>query len=139
MTTKDLKRFCDERKLRLTEPRKLVLDIISKTNKPMTAYNILAQLGEYIKNPKPPTVYRAIEFLSEHGFIHRIESLNAYVICKTDHRHNGSQFMICRKCDAVIETHLCSLPDNFQEKLKQENFKSEHWNIEIHGLCGTCQ
>ena len=51
----------------------------------------------------PPTVYRALDFLIEHGLIHRIESLNAYVGCPRPERPHVSQFLICGGCGATAE------------------------------------
>jgi Fur family zinc uptake transcriptional regulator len=82
--------YCEAHKHRLTEPRLAVLKIIAESAKPLGAYEILEKLGKTIKNPKPPTAYRAIEFWQEHGFIHRIESLNAYIACEAGHQHKGS-------------------------------------------------
>lgn len=130
--------YCDKNKYRLTEPRAKVLKIIASNKKPLGAYEILEQLSQILKNPKPPTVYRAIEFWQEHGFIHRIESLNAYVACEAGHRHTGSQFMICNDCGIVIETHLCALPKALENSTRQNAFIPSRWNLEIHGLCEKC-
>ena len=130
--------YCKERGIRFTEPRQFVLEIIADAKKPMGAYDILEKLGKKLDDPKPPTAYRAIEFLSEHGFIHRIESLNAYVTCHSDHRHQGSQFMICDDCGTVEETHLCHLPDPLIKKTIDAGFHLNRWNVELHGLCGKC-
>ena len=58
---KKAEEFCIKNKHRLTEPRSIVLKIISSSSKPLKAYQILEELGKAIKNPKPPTAYRAIE------------------------------------------------------------------------------
>ncbi|MBI1300794.1 MAG: transcriptional repressor [Alphaproteobacteria bacterium] len=130
--------YCEENGLRLTEPRKVAYKIVQSMKKPITAYDVLEKMGKHIKNPKPPTAYRALDFLAEHGFIHRIESLNAYVSCEEGHRHHGSQFLICDKCARVEEIHLCSLPAALDKKMKEEHFKMTYWNIEIHGTCSKC-
>lgn len=130
---------CEAQGIRFTTPRRHVLEIIAASKTPVGAYDILAKLGDYLDNPKPPTAYRAIEFLQEQGIIHRIESLNAYVICHADHRHNGSQFLICDECGAVIETHLCHLPDSLEKRVEEEGFQLTRWNVEIHGLCKNCR
>lgn len=130
--------YCETGGHRFTEPRQYVLEIIAGAQKPITAYDVLAKLGEKIDNPKPPTAYRAIEFLSEHHFIHRIESMNAYVVCQTDHRHEGSQFMICDTCETVTETHLCHVPAPLDAKAKAEGFHMTSWNVELHGTCRSC-
>ena len=136
---KNLDTFCESNGLRITKPRQYVYEIVADAQKPIGAYDILAKLSKKLDNPKPPTAYRALEFLSEHGFIHRIESLNAYVICHSGHHHAGSQFMICDNCGRVIEAHLCHLPDDFLEQTSSENFTPKSWNIEIHGRCDQCR
>lgn len=115
-----------------------VLDIIDSGEKPLRAYEILDKLATIIKNPKPPTVYRAIEFWQEHGFIHRIESLNAYTSCAAAHQHQGSQFMICDDCGTVIESHLCDLPQALHDNAVKNTFIASSWNFEIYGLCAAC-
>lgn len=136
---KDVAGFCKEQGLRFTEPRQYVLEIIAASKKPIGAYEILAALGERIDNPKPPTAYRAIEFLEEQGLIHCIESLNAYVLCGTDHRHQGSQFMVCDSCGNVTEAHLCDVPADLAGKVNAARFQLTSWNAELHGLCKNCR
>ena len=132
-------KFCDENNHRLTEPRQRVLEIISSSKKPIKAYEILKKLAEMSDNkPKPPTIYRAIEFWESHNFIHRIESLNAYSACKAEHFHKGSQFMICNVCGKVIESHICELPSIIKEKLESKTFTALKWNLEVSGICNQC-
>ena len=130
--------YCREEGIRFTEPRRHVLEIIGAAKKPLGAYDILELLGQYIDDPKPPTAYRAIEFLAEHGFIHRIESLNAYVVCGVDHRHHGSQFLVCDSCGKVAEAHLCNLPADLAQEAERAGFNLTRWNAELHGLCRDC-
>lgn len=131
--------YCTEQGIRFTPPREYVLGIIADSAKPIGAYDILDALAKKMPNPKPPTAYRAIEFLQEHGFIHRIESLNAYVVCDTDHRHSGSQFLVCDGCGIVQEAHLCHVPKDLSVKIRDAGFQATRWNAEIHGLCQRCQ
>lgn len=131
--------YCATHNLRVTPPRLSAFKIVQASDKPITAYAVLEEMARRDgNNPKPPTAYRALDFLEEHGFLHRIESLNAYVSCDVNHKHNGSQFMICDSCNAVEEVHLCSLPARLQEKVQQEGFRLNHWNVEIHGFCAKC-
>lgn len=132
-------KFCVENNHRFTEPRKMVLEIISSSKKPIKAYDILKKLSKALdKDPKPPTIYRAIDFWRSHNFIHRVESLNAYFPCIADHLHQGSQFMICDECGTVIEAHFCDLPENIKKSTNKNSFYPKKWNLEINGLCGNC-
>ncbi len=130
--------YCKAAGLRPTDPRKHVLEIVARHKKPVTAYEVLEALGQKLDNPKPPTAYRALDFLTQHGFVHRIESLNAYVACRENHKHGGSQFMICESCGRVEEAHLCDLPPALEIQVEEKGFHLAFWNIEIHGRCAAC-
>src|SRR5919204_1424092 len=73
--------LCEERGARLTALRREVLALVWRGHEPVGAYAILEALRRSHPGAAPPTVYRALDFLIEHGLIHRIESLNAYVGC----------------------------------------------------------
>ena len=131
-------KFCIDNKHRFTDPRKKVLQVIVASEKPIKAYEILDKISNVAKKPKPPTIYRAIEFWQANNFIHRIESLNAYSACIAGHLHKGSQFLICDECGKVIETHLCNLPSNIKKSSQLNTFTPKQWNIEVKGTCGQC-
>ncbi len=139
MPLKDIKKGCEAKGLRLTTSRQDVYEIIEKSDKPIGAYEILEKLSLIHSASKPPTVYRALDFLIKHNFIHRIESLNAYIVCEEDHAHHGSQFIVCDKCTRVEEIHLCHLPKEIDSRLSDTKFQMLYWNTEIHGLCQACQ
>ncbi len=131
--------ICNKNKWRLTKPRLEVLRIITLSKKPIKVYDILKQLANKIKNPKPPTAYRAIEFWQKHNFIHRIESLNAYSRCSQGHTHSGTQFLICDDCGKVIESNfITNLPQILQKKMPKSTFKPLRWNVEVNGICNQC-
>lgn len=135
--------YCETHGLRLTEPRAQVLAIVVEAAKPITAYEALAELGKVVKNPKPPTVYRALEFLQEAGLVHRIESLNAYVVCHGGHGHHhdhqSGQFLICDECGDVQEVHMTQVEKTIDNKAHDMGFKPKNWSTEIHGTCKGCQ
>ena len=59
--------ICLNHRCRLTPIRKKVLELIWKSHKPIKAYDLLAQLSSEDYVEKPPTVYRALEFLIENN------------------------------------------------------------------------
>ena len=132
----DAARHCAENGARFTAPRSAVLDIIASATQPIGAYDIIKAMPG---DTKPPTVYRALEFWEGEGFIHRIGSLNLYTLCRAGHRHQGAQFLICKACGMVTETHICSTPDLCTATAKAHGFKMDGWFLELHGLCAACQ
>lgn len=136
---KKIEELLSDRGARLTDQRKLVYGIISKSKKPLTAYEILSKMEKHVENVKPPQAYRAIDFWIEQGLVHKIESMNAFVSCHAGHNHEGSQFMVCDDCGDVQEVHLCDLPQPLQSKLDKSGFRLLRWNAELHGICHACQ
>ena len=86
---------------------------------------------------KPPVAYRALDFLVEQGFAHRIESLNAFVACMHPAEGHDPAFMICRNCRAVAETIAGDGP--IAEDAAEIGFKIETTVVEAEGLCPKCQ
>ena len=68
----------------LTRNQKLVLAAISRAGRPVSAYDILGDIRPHgIKSPVQ--VYRAVKKLIENGTVHKVESLNAFVLCAGQH------------------------------------------------------
>lgn len=136
---KQAEAYCEKQGLRLTAPRAQVLGIMVESARPLTAYEILEQLGKTVRNPKPPTVYRALEFLQGAGLVHRVESLNAYLTCG-GHDHGGAdiQFLICDGCGDVREVDLPHVADNVARGATAVGFKASRSSTEVHGLCDGC-
>lgn len=135
-TLNDIEQRFKARGARLTPPRRLVLQTLLNKQKALTAYEIVDIIGDV----KPMTVYRALDFLTAQGVVHRIESLNAYVSCAESHcAHRDSQFTVCDSCGAVAEIHNHTLDHQIAAALAQSTFKIKHKKLEIHGLCANCQ
>ncbi len=85
---------------RLTAPRRRVLELLLQAGQPVKAYDLIASFAVEGPPAKPPTVYRALDFLEKQGFAHRIESLNSYVACRKEADGHAAAFLICDCCGA---------------------------------------
>jgi Fur family zinc uptake transcriptional regulator len=130
--------LCRERGVRLTEQRKTVLRLLCVSDKPLSAYELLDRMRGVVKNPAPPTVYRALDFLLEQGLVHKLESLHAYVGCThPDHPH-ASQFLICDNCGEVAEVEDASLARSLKAAGEAIGFRSKRPIVEVLGTCAQC-
>ena len=122
---------------RLTKIRRKVLRLLLESTEPSTAYDLLANLdGE--GSAKPPTVYRALDFLQEVGLAHKIESLNAYVACgHASHKHSAV-FLICDECGAAEELHAVATTEALRSETEGAGFRMHHAVIEVRGICRAC-
>lgn len=127
---------CAETQERLTPPRRRVLELLLASEGPLKAYDLIAAFGESGEPAKPPTVYRALEFLERLGFAHRIESLNAYVPCRIEGGH-AAAFLICECCGAAEEFD----PDFTPQLAAAEaaGYAVRSVTLEARGLCPACR
>jgi Fur family zinc uptake transcriptional regulator len=130
--------LCASRGLRFTALRRRVLELVWQGHRPVRAYDVLARLGREHRGAAPPTVYRALDFLLEHGFVHRIESLNAYVGCGEPGAVHAGQFLICRDCQATAELDDPAIARMVGKKAKALGFAPDRQTIEVTGLCPDC-
>ncbi len=130
--------LCHERGLGLTDQRKAVLQILCVSDKPLSAYELLDRMRGVVKNPTPPTVYRALDFLLEQGLVHRLESLHAYVGCTHPEHPHASQFLICDHCGEVAEVEDTSVVKSLKAASKAQGFRTKRPIVELLGTCAHC-
>ncbi len=131
-------RLCAERGARLTKQRRVVLELLCASSRPLTAYELLDRMRTGARSPAPPTIYRALDFLLAHGLVHKIESLHAYVGCThPDHPH-ASQFLICADCGEVEELDDEAVVQSLQSAAKTTGFETRREVVELWGVCAQC-
>ena len=130
---------CASTGVRLTPLRRRVLELVWKSHEPVKAYDVLETLQSEKKGAAPPTVYRALEFLQQQGFVHKLESLNAYLGCGAPGHNNTSQFLICHKCGVVAELDDNEIGEVIRGKTEKLGFTPKQLTIEINGLCNQCR
>lgn len=135
----DAAQKCTANGAQLTPLRRAVLELILRAPGPLTAYQLLDQLKTTRKSAVPPTVYRALDFLSEQKLVHRLERLNAFIPCAdAGHAHEDAQFLICRGCGAVVEMDDHDISHALAAAAAKRGFVPRHAVVELDGLCATC-
>jgi Fur family zinc uptake transcriptional regulator len=102
------------------------------------AYDLIANFGVDGPPAKPPTVYRALDFLEKQGFAHRIESLNAYVACRKEADGHAAAFLICDCCGATREIEPKASAEIIAAGAAA-GYALTAVTIEAHGLCADCR
>lgn len=130
------------RGVRLTDLRAEVLGLVAQSHKAVGAYEILERMQKARRSEKPvapPTVYRALEFLTEQGFVHRINSLNAYVACYAAGEKHRGMFLICEACGTVAELTDADVENAITNAVRTAGYQSTREMIEITGICPSCK
>lgn len=135
----EVERACAQRGLRLTPLRASALRLIASAGRPVKAYELLDLMKATHEGAAPPTAYRALDFLLEHGFIHRLASINAYVGC----HHPGAEqhavpFLICDRCHAADELEDAEVVEALEARARARGFVPRAQTLEVHGICADC-
>ena len=131
--------ICEQNGARFTAIREKVFRLLAELNGGIGAYELLEQLKQTEPGAKPATIYRALEFLTEQGFIHKIESSNAFMLCHHFDHHHPAQLLICQQCGHVEELHSNVLFKEFSSLADAKGFSIQQQTIEARGLCKNCQ
>ena len=116
----------------------LVYEALKKAGEPVSAYHLLMELRDQGVTA-PPTVYRALKRLTEEGRVHRIESLNAYVVCATGcAQPRGAGFAICDDCGSVTEFPCSDIERSVETWASEMAFTVGKVMLELHGRCADC-
>ena len=129
---------CARRGLRLTPLRADVLRLVAESARPIKAYKVLEGIRASHATSAPPTAYRALDFLMEHGFIHKLESINAYVTCHHPAASHTAPFLICDRCQRTVEVEDERFAGLLGESAGALGFSPKAQIIEVHGLCAEC-
>ncbi|MEM6382604.1 MAG: Fur family transcriptional regulator [Pseudomonadota bacterium] len=129
----------------LSRNNQLVLDALSRSKGPMSAYQLLDALRDKGLRA-PPQVYRALKWLSGHGLVHKLQSANAYVACSHvaccggAHQHAASTvFFLCENCGAVEEKSDSAFNQALSAIAKDIGFAPQTTAVEVSGICALCR
>jgi Fur family zinc uptake transcriptional regulator len=121
-----------------TRPRKLVLQVLEESEKPVSPYDIQGILhtrGKYINHV---TIYRTLDLLCRLNLAHKMLSGGGFLKCSLNAAEGCHRFMVCQDCGAIQEfanKELCREEDDLARDL---GFHTEHHLSEFYGLCSRC-
>lgn len=124
---------------RMTPVRRRVLEILLEAHRAMGAYDVLQRLAAEGFGNQPPVAYRALDFLVEQGFAHRIQRLNAFAACLHPGPEHAPVFLICRACNRVAEALGTAVAGALAGAAAAQGFAVERSTVEALGLCPACQ
>ena len=122
----------------LTKNQRIVLNLLQDSGEPLKAYFILDSLKKEGLN-SPLQVYRALDKLVELGKIHKVESLNSFIICNNSNCASNTAFTICERCGKVNEIKNNNLTEGVNELVRENKLNITRYNLEFYVVCKTCK
>lgn len=119
---------------RFTAIRKHIFQLLLEAPHPLGAYEIIDQLNG-VGAQKPPTVYRALTWLMEHGLVAKIAYNSRYTAMPIGVEADDLAFVICRECGDTDTLEAPNLSKTLHQTAKDRGFAETQMVIEIIGLC----
>ncbi len=132
-------RLCEQHGSRLTPLRRLVLATLLQHPGSMKAYELLDALRVAQPGAAPPTVYRALDFLTEQGLIHRLDAVNAWSACTDAGGDPHDLLIVCTRCGTVAELSDPALSQRLADCVAQAGFVLDGHETELRAVCTRCQ
>lgn len=134
---------CKANGSRLTAKRKQVLSGLLKSNKALSAYELVDFCKKEFGEALPAmSVYRILDFLQGERLVHKLDLANKYVACShiaCDHAHGVPQFLICGQCQKVKEISIHKLAiEALQREVAAAGFHLASPQLEMNCICTKC-
>ena len=123
---------------RLTPIRRHVMEQICGTHRTLRAYELTEWIGDDHRVAAPTRVYRALEFLTEHGFVRHLKSIGAFVWCGHRQGAQDAPYLICDRCGSAAALTDPAAQQSIREGISRLGFSVDLRTMELHGLCGDC-
>jgi Fur family zinc uptake transcriptional regulator len=138
--TENLLNYCLRRKKSLTPSRTLVIKTLSRYKKPISAYELRDEINNNGDvNINISQIYRVLEFWIDLGLIHKISSLNKFLLCVTPEEKHTHMLNFCTVCEKVFETCNEKMGLNFKKSTAKLDLAFNNTrSIEIPVICPQC-
>ncbi len=134
---KESEKILDDRDIKPTAMRQLVLEIILKNKNALSLFEIEKQF----ENVDRTTIYRTLKTFQDHCIIHSIHDGTGavrYALCSEGCRCDLGDLhahFLCNKCGQTI----CLKDHPIPNPELPEDFIFEHANFVIQGVCPDCK
>lgn len=138
------KSICDSTGNRLTETRQHVLEVLFKLDTPVSAYELTEHYNQLIETPiKTMSVYRILDFFESIRLVHRLRSINKYIVCNHTVgacNHKTPFFLVCKSCHYIKDLEIATdIASAFLQQVEDTGFLSIGSQMELSSLCENCR
>ena len=140
LTTEYLLNYCLKKKKSLTPSRTLVIKTLSKYKKPISAYELRDEINNKGDvNINISQIYRVLDFWIDLGLIHKISSINKFLLCITPEEKHTHMLNFCTVCEKVFETCNKQMGLNLKKSTAKLDLAFNNTrSVEIPVICPKC-
>lgn len=133
------KNFLKTKGLKLTVPRKAILDTIFTYHRHFNVDALYDVIRKDHRNVSRATIYRTMPLLVESGLIKqslRCQSKDHY---EHIHGHSDHLHLLCVKCGDIIEVESSEIDKALANLAETKNFILNDYNLSAKGICENCR
>ena len=120
---------------RFTAIRRSIYQSLLDSDRPLGAYELLATIGT-VGAQRPPTVYRALDWLIEQGVAAKLASSSKYVAIPPGSDAEALAFLICDTCGSTTAIPAAAPAAELASRAHAAGFTRVSPVIELVGQCG---
>lgn len=128
--------------LKITKPRQMVVELLEKSSKALSPYEMKDILENKNIKSDVVTIYRILDVLEQFHLAHKVLASNGYIKCSSENIESKKDFchhyLVCSKCNSVSEVEGEDLSALEKKILKEHKFKITSHYLEFSGLCKNC-
>ncbi|MGL5831253.1 MAG: Fur family transcriptional regulator [Candidatus Altimarinota bacterium] len=125
---------------KLTKPRLMLLELLEKTDRALSPYDMKDMLAKQKIKADVVTIYRILEVLEQNALVHKILSLGRFTkCCLDDSADECHHYLICKNCHKIEEISGDDLEKLEAKIAKESGFEILSHNLELTGICGDCR
>lgn len=124
--------------LRLTEPRRVVAELVAGREGHFTAAELVTDARRTHPGIGRATIFRALDLFASLDLVERVDlpgGDHAYVACEAVHHHHA----ICTGCGRSLDVEDLGLAEILAAIGDRSGFRVTAHRLEIFGLCTACQ
>ncbi len=126
-----------EKGLRLTQPRRVILDYIHDKGDHLTAEEIINHVHSQFPHINKSTIYRTLDLLEKNECVFKSESANQVIYHHAEEGHH--HHLVCSKCGKTVDCEEDIFTPVEWLLEKQYGFKIDFKHIVMSGLCKECK
>lgn len=121
-----------------TKQRTLIIEILQKAKKPLSANDILNKAIKKQPNIALTTIYRNLEMLYENDLITRYR-IDEKEYCYEQKKEKHTHYVVCKNCRKKVDLPECPLRELEKNISNSTGFKITSHNLELEGYCNKCK
>lgn len=132
------KDFLKSRDMKLTRPRKILLDTIFAHEQHLDVETLYDIIRRDYNNISMATIYRNLPLLVESGLIRQSVRSESKYYYEHIHGEDNHLHFVCLACGKIIEVQSIEIDTIMRKLAEDNNMELQSYNLETRVLCDEC-